>query len=119
MSFENTSLDAIGAARASIARDLGGVDPKEILFTSCATESNNTAIFGAVRANPNRKHVITTTVEHPAALLPGNGQALLFGVSESPLVPSTYGSFAEDEKGFWEDRGYHNEGDPWKQERYA
>ena len=59
---------AIAAARKSIADCLGGVDPKEILFTSCATESNNTAILGTAHANPNRKHVITTAVEHPAVL---------------------------------------------------
>jgi NifU-like protein involved in Fe-S cluster formation len=40
----------------------------QILFTSCATESNNTAIFGTAKANPNRRHVITTTVEHPAVI---------------------------------------------------
>ena len=39
-----------------------------ILFTSCASESNNAAIFGAVKANPSRRHVITTAVEHPAVL---------------------------------------------------
>src|SRR5512138_2950905 len=59
---------ALAAARKKIADLLGHVDPKEILFTGCATESNNTAIVGAARANPNRKHIITTTVEHPAVL---------------------------------------------------
>ncbi len=59
---------AVAAARKEIAECFGGVDPKEILFTGCATESNNTAILGTARANPNRKHVITTAVEHPAVL---------------------------------------------------
>jgi len=59
---------AVRQARATIAEQLGGVDPAEILFTSCATESNNTALFGVVRANPGRRHVITTAVEHPAVL---------------------------------------------------
>jgi cysteine desulfurase len=59
---------AITTARKSIADCLGHVDSKEILFTSCATESNNTAILGTVRANPNRRHIITTAVEHPAVL---------------------------------------------------
>jgi len=59
---------AMAGARKTIADCLGGVDPKEILFTGCATESNNTAIFGSARANPNRKHIITTSVEHPAVL---------------------------------------------------
>ena len=59
---------AIAGARKDIARLLGLADPQQILFTACATESNNTAIFGAARANPNRRHVITTAVEHPAVL---------------------------------------------------
>ena len=46
----------------------GSAMPKQILFTGCATESNNTAIFGAAKANPNRRHIITTAVEHPAVL---------------------------------------------------
>jgi cysteine desulfurase len=58
----------LAEARAQIARFFGLADPKTILFTSCASESNNTAIFGAVKANPNRRHVITTAVEHPAVL---------------------------------------------------
>lgn len=59
---------AIQHARERIAQYFGGVRPDEILFTSCATESNNTAIYGAAKANPNRRHIITTTVEHPAVL---------------------------------------------------
>jgi cysteine desulfurase len=59
---------AIAAARKSLAGGLGGVDPKEIIFTACATESNNTAIMGTARGNPNRRHIITTSVEHPAVL---------------------------------------------------
>jgi cysteine desulfurase len=60
--------EAIAAARQTIAKQFGGVDPKQILFTSCATESNNTAIQGTIRANPRRRRVITTAVEHPAVL---------------------------------------------------
>ena len=62
----SSAAQAIKRARAAVARFLGGVDPSEILFTSCATESLNTALYGAVRANPARRHVITTAVEHPA-----------------------------------------------------
>ena len=58
--------DAIADARSAIAKLLGGNKPQEVLFTSCATESNNTAIFGTIAANPERRHVITTAVEHPA-----------------------------------------------------
>jgi cysteine desulfurase len=57
---------AVKQARATVAAFLGGVDPGEILFTSCATESLNTALYGAVRANPARRHILTTAVEHPA-----------------------------------------------------
>lgn len=59
---------AVAAARAEVARFFGLADPHAMEFTSCASESNNAAIFGAVRANPNRRHVITTAVEHPAVL---------------------------------------------------
>ena len=41
-------------------------DPKEIVFTSCGTESNNSAIHSALALNPGKRHVITTTVEHSA-----------------------------------------------------
>ena len=59
---------AIETARQKIAQYLDATQSSELLFTSCATESINTAFFGTVRANPNRKHIITTTVEHPAVL---------------------------------------------------
>jgi cysteine desulfurase len=59
---------AIAQARRQIAGYLGLDDPKQILFTSCATESNNTAIFGTAKANPQRRHIITTAVEHPAVI---------------------------------------------------
>src|SRR4030095_10179274 len=41
-------------------------DPKEIVFTSCGTESNNTAIHSALALDPRKRHVITTAVEHSA-----------------------------------------------------
>jgi len=58
---------AIESARKQIAQHLGAL-PSELIFTSCATESINAAFFGAIRANPRRKHIITTAVEHPAVL---------------------------------------------------
>ncbi len=60
--------EAITRARTAVAGFLGGVNPSEIIFTSCATESNNAAIFGTINANPNRRHIITCAVEHPAVL---------------------------------------------------
>ena len=59
---------AIQNARQTIAQCLNIDDPTEILFTSCASESNNSAIFGCAAANSNRKHIITSSVEHPAVL---------------------------------------------------
>ena len=56
------TADAIARARKEIAGHLGVADSKEILFTSCATESNNTAIVGTAKANTNRRHIITTAV---------------------------------------------------------
>ena len=53
------------AARANVARLLGA-QPEEILFTSCGTESDSTAIHAAIQSHPERKHIITTRVEHPA-----------------------------------------------------
>lgn len=52
-------------ARAQVAA-LVNADPKEVLFTSCGTESNNSAIHSALFMNPGKKHVITTKVEHSA-----------------------------------------------------
>ncbi len=58
---------AVAEARKVIGRHLG-VRADEVLFTSCATESNNTAIRGTLAARPDRRHVVTTTVEHPAVI---------------------------------------------------
>jgi cysteine desulfurase len=54
-------------ARAKVAALLGA-SPEEIIFTSCGTESDNTAINSAVESVPRKKHIITTRVEHPAVL---------------------------------------------------
>jgi cysteine desulfurase len=54
-------------ARAKVA-ELIGADPEEIIFTSCGTESDNTAIMSAVESFPQKRHLITTRVEHPAVM---------------------------------------------------
>jgi cysteine desulfurase len=43
-----------------------GADPTEIVFTSCGTESDNAAIWGTLNSFPQKNHIITTRVEHPA-----------------------------------------------------
>jgi cysteine desulfurase len=52
-------------AREKVA-SLINADPREIVFTSCGTESNNSAIHSALVTHPNKKHVLTTAVEHSA-----------------------------------------------------
>lgn len=56
---------AIKRAREQVASLLGAT-PEEITFTSCGTESDSTAILSALRTYPEKRHVITTRVEHPA-----------------------------------------------------
>lgn len=58
----------IAKARRTVTDFLGISDAKETVFTSCATESNNWAIFGTTRANPEHRHIITSQVEHPSIL---------------------------------------------------
>ena len=55
----------IEEARERVAR-LIGANSRNIVFTSCGTESNNAALQGATLANPAKRHVVTTAVEHSA-----------------------------------------------------
>jgi cysteine desulfurase len=55
----------VDKARGQLAALLGA-DPSEIIFTSCGTESDNAAIRSALATNPERRHIVTTRVEHPA-----------------------------------------------------
>ena len=55
----------ITEARTRIA-SLLGASPEEIIFTSCGTESDSTAIRAAILSNPDKKHIVTSRVEHPA-----------------------------------------------------
>lgn len=57
----------VDEARARVA-GLLGADTSEIIFTACGTESDNAAIRSAMELFPNRRHIITTRVEHPAVL---------------------------------------------------
>lgn len=52
-------------ARERLAKLLGA-SPEEIIFTSCGTESDSTAIRAAILSNPRKKHIVTSRVEHPA-----------------------------------------------------
>ena len=57
----------VDRARGQIAALLGA-DPLEIIITSCGTESDNAAIMSALQTNPEKRHIVTTRVEHPAVL---------------------------------------------------
>lgn len=58
----------INKARNEVATLLGAADPVEIIFTSCGTEGNNAAIRGMLEARPEKRHIVTTQVEHPSVL---------------------------------------------------
>ncbi len=56
-------------AREQVAALLGASDPVEIVFTSCGTEGDNAAIRGILESRPDKRHIVTTRVEHPAVLV--------------------------------------------------
>ncbi len=58
---------AVKIAREQVA-SLLGAQSSEIVFTSCGTESDNAAIRAALTAQPDKRHIVTTQVEHPAVL---------------------------------------------------
>jgi len=65
--FGQASQHAIEQAREQVAR-LIQAQPREIIFTSGGTESDNLAILGTLAAHPTKKHIVSTAVEHPAIL---------------------------------------------------
>jgi cysteine desulfurase len=64
-SFGKQVARQLDKAREKVAA-LINAQPQEIIFTSCGTESNNAAIHSALLQNPQKKHVVTTAVEHSA-----------------------------------------------------
>jgi cysteine desulfurase len=64
-SFGGNVAGAIKTARENVA-NLIGATPEEIVFTSCGTESDGTAIRAAIESYPEKKHLVTSRVEHPA-----------------------------------------------------
>lgn len=67
-SFGNKVGLALKEARGRVQALLGAEHDSEIVFTSCGTESDSTAILSALKAQPERRQIITTAVEHPAIL---------------------------------------------------
>ena len=64
-SFGGDVAAYIKEARENVA-NLIGATADEIIFNSCGTESDSTAIRAAIESNPDRKHIVTSRVEHPA-----------------------------------------------------
>jgi cysteine desulfurase len=64
-SFGGNVAGTIKTARENVA-NLIGATPGEIVFTSCGTESDATAIRAAIESYPDKKHLVTSRVEHPA-----------------------------------------------------
>lgn len=65
-SFGRDTRQIVEKSRQEVASLIGARETKEIIFTSGGTESDNWAILGALEANPDKKHIITTCVEHEA-----------------------------------------------------
>jgi cysteine desulfurase len=77
---------AVDLAREVVAAAIGAWSPKEIVFTSGATESNNTAIRGVLEAAPAGSHVVTTAIEHHAVLDPcRHAERLGYGMTIVPV----------------------------------
>ncbi|MDP8248662.1 MAG: cysteine desulfurase NifS [Candidatus Tritonobacter lacicola] len=65
--FGGQVASKLDEARGRVAALLGAL-PEEIIFTSCGTESDNSAIMGTLGSYPHKRHIVTTRVEHPAVL---------------------------------------------------
>lgn len=70
-SFGGQVSAKIQEAREEVAA-LIGASPEEIIFTSCGTESDNSALRSALASNPEKRHILTSRVEHPAIKVLGN-----------------------------------------------
>ena len=66
--FAKQPADAMKIARTQVKDFMGAKDEKEIYFTSCGSESANMAIKGVVNCNKEKRHLITTKIEHPCVL---------------------------------------------------
>ena len=63
------AAEALEAARESVAELINASDPKEVIFTSCGTESVNHAVKGIALANAKKgKHIVTSNIEHNAVI---------------------------------------------------
>jgi cysteine desulfurase len=87
-SFGGQVARKIREAREKVAELLGAAQPEEVIFTSCGTESDNAAIRSALETQPDKRHIVTSRVEHPAIRslchhLAGHG----YRITEIPVDP--------------------------------
>ena len=94
-SFGKEVKEKINEARRNIAR-LINAEENEIVFTSCASESNVTAIMNAIKNNPNKKHIITTKVEH-ASIMETMKHLESLGYDVTYLSVDSFGRLSLDE----------------------
>lgn len=64
----NGLAQSVVLAKAEFAKSLGLESADQIVITSGATEANNLALLGAARANPERRHIVASVIEHPSVL---------------------------------------------------
>ena len=85
--YGNQLVKDLDRAREQVA-SLINAEPREIIFTSCGTESNNSAIHAALATQPKKRHVITTKVEHAANIAFGDQlEKKGFEVTYLPVEP--------------------------------
>jgi cysteine desulfurase len=65
--FGSKLRSVVETAREQVA-ELIGAPSRDVIFSSCATESNNTTIAAALKANPAKRHIVTSQVEHSSVL---------------------------------------------------
>ena len=94
-SFGKAVKEEINKARKNVA-DLLNANPENIIFTSCGSESNVTAIMSSIKLNQNKKHIITTKVEH-ASIIETMKQLEKEGYNITYLNVDNYGRLDLDE----------------------
>ena len=83
--YGQRTMEAVIMARAQVA-ELLGCRPQEVFFTSGGTESNNLAIRGVAAARPDRTHIVTSVIEHPATEMPCSYlENLGYGITRLPV----------------------------------
>ena len=79
--FGSKLKSVIETAREQVA-ELIGAPSRDVIITSCATESNNAAIAAALKANPTKRHIVTSQVEHSSVL----NYSMALERQEAPLL---------------------------------